>query len=153
MSSVRRWSFPKREPYGAIAERHFNHLMSETRNICSIHFCCNWYSSDNIKVLEREQRWMIAKATKIYEIQRQYIAPDPLDIYAVSQIKANFWFEVECIFSLRQCFKVSSPFHTCTIFQGRLFRGADLLWQTALRRSDTWARVHLHLHHGWVIVW
>ena len=90
MGSIRRWSFHKGESYGAIAERYFHQLMSEIpRYTCSIHFCCDRYSSDSLKALERDQRCLKAKATKVYEIQEQYLAPDPLDFFAVSQNKAN----------------------------------------------------------------
>ena len=90
MFAIRHWSFHKGETFGQIAQR-FKHLLlsdipSDTE---SIHFCCDRYRTESLKTAERQKRSQKSAPAKVYDIQEQIHAPEPLEFFSVSANKAG----------------------------------------------------------------
>ena len=53
-----------------------------------IHFCCDNYNGQSLKLAEQDHRYRESKSLKVYEANELYNAPSPLEYFHVSANKA-----------------------------------------------------------------
>ena len=104
MHVIRQWSFEKGETFGDVAHRYSRILRSILPAETDIlHICCDSYSSNSTKAVERQKRYDRSKSGKVYEVKEHYETPDPKEFFGLSKNKeqlqdflceewSNWWF-------------------------------------------------------------
>lgn len=90
MHAIRQWSFQQEETFGAIARRYKHNLLNDVPPGTEIiHFCCDRYSRNSLKMAQQQHMYAGSGAPRVFQVSEQFQAPDPVNFFSVSANKAG----------------------------------------------------------------
>ena len=90
MHAIRQSSFQQEETFGAIARRYKHNLLNDVPPGTEIiHFCCDRYSRNSLKMAQQQHRYAGSGAPRVFQVSEQFQAPDPVNFFSVSANKAG----------------------------------------------------------------
>ena len=90
MHAIRQWSFQQEETFEAIARRYKHNLLNDVPPGTEIiHFCCDRYSRNSLKMAQQQHMYAGSGAPRVFQVSEQFQAPDPVNFFSVSANKAG----------------------------------------------------------------